>query len=156
MEKIAKFTRRIIRKSRIVESGSYPLYRLISLSAIISGICQMVTRTWPQSFVEATSADWAGWAFSAIQFVGGLMVWCALYMHTDSEPVLAKVQLSLSLERMGCALMISAIGTYTYGVIEQNDSFPKTWATWALMLFGIYLIYRLVEIRRALKELRSE
>lgn len=156
MARLRNLIHRILGRTRVVESGSYPLYRLIALSATISAIMQMVTQTWPQSFVDAAATTWSGWVFSTAQLFGGLFVWIALYMHEDSEPSLSRVQLSLSLERMGCALMISVIGTYTYGVVDQNGGIPKAWATWALMFFGLYLVYRFNEIRKALKELRSE
>lgn len=156
MEKLKLAIIRIKRRTRRVKSGTYPLYRLIAVSAVVSAILQMSYKSWPASFESATQTEWMGWIFSTIQLLGGLSIWGALHLHDDEEPALSRVQLSLSLERTGVMLLMSVVCTYTYGVIQQNGGPPKTWATLSLVAFLFYLVYRFIEIGRALRELRSE
>ena len=155
MEIMKRFWEATIGHTRVVISGSYPLYRLFCMLGIISSILTFSYWKFPVSFSEVTdNNNLAGAIFNSMQLVGCCAVVGSLYLHRDKDPSHAKVQLSLTIERIGCILLVPVIAAYTYGVIHQNSGPPTTWATCGLVAFGLYLIIRFFEIGNALKELQ--
>ncbi|QAY16678.1 hypothetical protein SEA_FELIXALEJANDRO_42 [Gordonia phage FelixAlejandro] len=150
-----KTIRAVFGHTRIVASGSYPLYRLICIAGVISAILTFAYRTWPASFTETTDGNMvAGILFASMQLIGCLSVLTGMYFHADTDPLPSKVQKSLAIERFGTWLLIPVIAVYTYGVIKSNGGPPTTWATLALFSFGVYLVLRSIEIKGALEEVQ--
>lgn len=147
--------RAILDHSRVVVSGSKPLYRGLCVAGVVSGILQFSMRRWPPSFVDATDGVGYLYVFGGMQIVGCLAILVGLYMHKDSEPSLHKVSTSLALERAGAALLVPVIASYTWGVIKLNGGPPSAWATLGLVAFGYYLCIRFYEIGESLKTLRE-
>ncbi|ATW61133.1 hypothetical protein SEA_HARAMBE_38 [Gordonia phage Harambe] len=147
--------RAVLGHTRVVASGSYPLYRLVCLFGIISALLAFAYRQWPPSFAESTDGNlFAGIVFSGMQLVGCTSIIVGMYLHGEVNPKPTRVQTSLAVERFGTVLLIPVIATYTYGVILNNQGPPTTWATSALFAFGLYLVIRFFEIGRALKEVQ--
>ncbi|QOR56182.1 membrane protein [Gordonia phage Linetti] len=150
-----KTIRAVFGHTRIVASGSYPLYRLICIGGVISAVLTLSYRSWPASFAETTDdSTVAGVIFSAMQLAGCVSVLVGMYFHADADPLPSKVQKSLAIERFGTVLLIPVIAAYTYGVIKSNGGPPTTWATLCLAAFGVYLVLRFLEIGRALEEVQ--
>lgn len=146
----------ILTHTRVVVSGSYPLYRLMCIAGIVSSLVTFIYHKWPASFVEATDDNtFVGIVFNCMQLAGCSLAAGAFYMHRDSEPSQEKIHLSLALERMGIVLMGAVIAVYTYGVVKQNSGAPTTWATIGLVFFGLYLVYRFFEIGKAQREIQK-
>lgn len=148
--------RSIASHTRVVVSGSYPLYRYICFAGLISSILTFVYGKWPASFVDATKDSiLTNVTFNSMQLLGCGLSLSAFYLHRDREPSRQKVHLSLSMERIGIILMAPVVVVYTYGVIKQNGGPPTTWATLCLLAFGAYLVFRFTEIGKALKEVQK-
>lgn len=157
----------LIRNSRVVESGSFPLYRLMMVGSVISGIILLTIGKIPASIQDASPND--SWKYLTLFFqaLGGILALCGLYYDITRIKVISeglnKIEISsirlhrsLILERTGVIMTIIVILSYLWGVIWQNHSVPAAQATWFGIIFAWYLIRtRLPEISRAIKELKS-
>ena len=92
---LRELSRELLGHTRIVASGSYPLYRLICIAGVISGVLTFIYGKYPASFVDATDDNYLlNVVFTAMQTIGCLMVVGAIYMHKDKDPRLSRVQMS--------------------------------------------------------------
>lgn len=155
MEKLRAFYRKAIHHTRVVTSGSYPLYRLMVMGAVISGILQVVFRKTPESLKSLGLHPAYDWFFLLMQLGGALTILVALYMENEEEPEPDHAHLSLSLEQTGLFFLGTAMVVFQFGVIVNNGGPPLAAVTWFGIAFIAYIIKRMREVRRAIKELRS-
>lgn len=149
-----EWLKRALRHTRVVVSGSYPLYRLMALGAFASGVVQVVRQRVPPSITQTGAPAWYDWAFTSLQLVGAVLVLVALYMETDKNPDPDRAHLSLTVELVGLWFLGTAITAYTYGVVIQNGGPPITMVSWFGIAMLVYIVRRMREIRRGIKELR--
>lgn len=146
--------RRGLAHTRVVTSGSYPLYRLMALGAFISGLVQVIERRVPPSIRSAPTPGWYDYAFVGLQLLGALLILVGLYMETDKNPNPDRAHLSLTIELVGLWFLGTSIAAYTYGVLVQNHGLPITMVSWFGVAMLCYIVRRMREIRRGVRELR--
>lgn len=133
---------------RRVESGSFPLYRLIVLGVLISGILQAVYWEVPPS-VASTSPQTFDFVYAGLQSAGAVVLLAGLYTR--------RAMRSLQLERIGGTALATAGFMYSAAVIGSNGGPPLTAATWAIFMLSVYLVYRIVrEIPREIRAIEVE
>ena len=82
-----------LRHTRIVRSGSPPLYRLMLVGVVLSGITQWYDGSSTDS-VAVLTPDWFDYAFITLTIVGGLLCLAGLYMATENRFHATKFPLS--------------------------------------------------------------
>lgn len=155
-KRLAKLAK-LANHTRVVVSGSYPLYRLMALGAVMSGVVQLWRSKVPPSvgiLYQGLPDEW-DYVFIFMQLLGGVLILIALYMESDESPSSDKAHISLTVERTGLYFLGATIVVYTMGVLVQNSGLPNTMVSWFGVAFLLYLIRRASEIRKALRELRS-
>lgn len=134
--------------TRRVASGNFPLYRLIVLGILISGILQVGYWEAPAS-VANTSPRVFDLIYLAMQGVGALVLLTSLYVR--------RAMLSLNLERIGGAALSTAGFMYLTAVILNNDGPPLTAATWSILMLSVYLLFRVFyEIPREIRQIERK
>ncbi|MGO3325303.1 hypothetical protein [Gordonia sp. (in: high G+C Gram-positive bacteria)] len=133
---------------RRVASGNFPLYRLIVLGVLVSGILQTIYWKVPASV--ANSAPQAfDVVYAAMQPAGAAVLLAGLYTR--------RALMSLQLERIGGTALATAGFMYTASVTINNGTVPLTAATWAIFMLSVYLVYRVTrEIPREIRGLEVE
>lgn len=138
--------RRVRRYNRHVQSGSWPLYRLIMVALLISSTLSLTISSTPDS-VSALAGTAADGLYLSAALAGSALVLVGLYIQ--------KAWLSLQLERLGAILVATNAAVYAVAVI-YTYGMPTAAATWGSIALGIYCTYRaLVEIPRDLAEIRE-
>ncbi|QIG58299.1 hypothetical protein SEA_SKOG_147 [Gordonia phage Skog] len=155
MEKLKGIVRRGLHHTRIVTSGSYPLYRLMVMGAVVASLIQIVTVTVPPSLRSLGLHAAYDWFFLFLQLGGAITILIALYMENEEEPEPDHAHLSLTLEVVGLWLLGTALAVYLFGVIINNAGPPTVVVTWFGVAFLIYIGKRMREVRAAIKELRA-
>lgn len=119
--------------TRRVQSGSFPLYRLIVLGVLVSGILQIGYWEAPESVVNTTAASF-DYVYLTLQFAGAAFLLTGLFVR--------RAMLSLNLERIGGTALATAGFMYTAAVGLNNGGPPLSAATWAITMLSVYLVYR--------------
>lgn len=132
--------------SRRVDSGSYPLYRMIMLSSLISACMQIITGRVPGS------VDEAGGLITDVAYLAAQIIGCSLIIASFW---IGRAWLSLQVERIGCLCAATNVGIYVVTVVSSSGM-PVAAATWGAIAVGVYCAYRgLWEIRQEIKELHA-
>lgn len=149
--------KRFFKHTRIVTSGNYPLYRLMALAAVVSGIVQISMGKIPPSvsLLYRGLPDYWDYIFMLAQLIGGVLILVAVYMETDDNPSSDRMHLSLTIELIGLYFLLASILVYTFGVIFQNKGLPITMTSWFGIAMFIYGVKRFAEIRAGLRKMRS-
>lgn len=136
--------RNILRGTRSVDSGSFPLYRLCVFFGALASMLQLAIGGAPES-VLATTNDQFAWVFIGLQAIGSVAILAALYVkRLDLDD-------SLRVEQIGALFLLSACATYVTAVSVNNGGPPTTYATWLVVALGTYLAYRVREIHAVLR-----
>lgn len=129
--------------TRRVQSGSFPLYRLIVLGVLISGILQIGYWEPPESVVNTSAASF-DYIYLALQFAGSAILLVGLFVR--------RALLSLNLERVGGTALATAGFMYGAAVTINNGGPPLSAATWAIIMLSVYLVFRVLwEIPREIR-----
>lgn len=146
--------RRGLRHTRIVPSGSPPLYRLNLLGLLISGIISAAIGEAPTS-VEETASQWYSWSFIIGQLIATTMVLIGLYSEDGSSEHAAKLRRSLATEFTGLVFLQTVIIINVVAVMFMNTAPPAAPSSWLMIMFGSWIgRTRMPEIWRAIKELQ--
>lgn len=95
-----------------------------------------------------------------MQLIGGVLIVVSLYLkeHTDGieeGPQPTVVHISLTMEFIGLAFLISTKSIYTVAVVKQNGGLPLADVTWVNIFIILYFLRRANEVRNKLKRLRK-
>lgn len=145
-------TFRGLRHTRWVPSGSPPLYRLILVGVIISGLVQAITGKAPKA-VSENSFSWFDYVFTTSQLAAGIVCVVSLYMIDGARYSAKRLHLSLSLEMLG---LIGLQTTTAVSVVANgyfNDGIPPGMGTWVTIMFWCWVWARMWEIRKTTREL---
>lgn len=143
---------RYLRHTRVVQSGSPPLYRLLALATVASAVAQSFAQAAPES-VAALTPGWFDWAFTSLTGVGGALVLVGLYMTDENRFHATKLADSLNIERFGLSLMMTVIAVNIVAVWFFYGRPPASTGSWLQIGFWFWSWTRLWDIRKALKEL---
>ncbi|AER47666.1 hypothetical protein [Mycolicibacterium goodii] len=146
--------RLLLSHTRIVQSGSPPLYRMLLVGNVISAILMIVDGQIPES-VANNAPGWFDAAFIGGQLFAGILALTALYMEDGSTRHATRLHRSLSLEWAGLMFMQTINGVYFVAVTFNNSGPPTSGATWYVIMFWLWVWVRMRDIRRALKELEG-
>lgn len=134
--------------TRRVQSGNFPLYRLVILGILVSGVLQACYWEVPPS-VSNTAPSMVDLVFAVMQSAGAAILLAGLYTK--------RAMLSLNLERVGGIAVATAGFMYTCAVVLNNGGLPLTAATWSIFMLSIYLAFRVsVEIPREVRAIERE
>lgn len=143
---------RALRHTRIVQSGSPPLYRILALTVVFSAISQMFAQEAPES-VNALTSDWFDWAFIGFTALGGVLVLVGLYLTDENRFHATRLADSLNTERFGLSLLMTVIAVNIVAVWIFYGRPPTGMGSWFQIGFWVWSWTRLWDIRKALKEL---
>lgn len=129
------------KRSRRVDSGTWPLYVMQLVALLISAAIQVVQWKVPPSVGHA-SPGWYDTFFLVSQPLGAFIVLVALFLIRPIVP-------SLQLERIGCIINFFVGTIYVAAVIVTNSGPPAAGATWLIAGFALYSLYRVNEINKA-------
>lgn len=150
---IVSLVRRGLRHTRIVPSGSPPLYRLNMVGLLVSGIIQAILGDAPQS-VSDNTPEYFDWFFIGLQLIGTVAIIGALYGVENNTDHAAKLRRSLVAEFVGLVFLVTVIIVNVVAVMFYNQGPPSAPSTWLLIMFGGWILYtRLPEVKRIIKEL---
>lgn len=145
---------RVLRHTRLVMSGSPPLYRLIVLGCLISAALQSIYGV-PASLGNRGTPAWFDIAVVAVQGLAALAVLVALYVTDESPTHPVRLWASLNMEAAGLTLLQTVLGLSFVAVIINNGGPFTATVTWIAFMFWVWVWTRLHGIRLALKALRS-
>lgn len=143
---------RALRRTRIVPSGSPPLYRILILMSVISSITQALDR---QATVSVTSIapTWFDWAFVTVQLTASLAVLAGLYMVDENKFHAQRLNDSLNLEFIGLAFLQTAILVNVTAIVFYYDRPPTGQGSWFQIGFWFWCFFRMWDIRQAIRKL---
>lgn len=119
--------------TRRVESGSFPLYRLVVLGILISAILQALLFSVPAS-VAAVVPGVLVYFYWLTQAGGAALLLLGLYTE--------KARKSLHLERVGAITLATSGFMYFAAVCINLGMIPLSTGTWVIFAFSLYLVYR--------------
>ena len=130
--------------TRHVESGSFPLYRLVVLGILISALLQAFLWSVPVSVAAAIPGAliYAYWAFQA---GGAAILLTGLYTE--------RAMRSLHLERTGAITLAASGFLFFVAVWIGTGALPLSSGTWVIFMLSIYLVYRV--LKEIPKEIRA-
>lgn len=138
--------RLITSPARRVDSGSYPLYRMLMAALVISAALGLIMQDVPDSVSQVTNFS-GHVVYLAAQLGGSGMILVALHLK--------RAWLSLQLERLGSVGVATNAGIYSVAVASEYG-LPVAAATWGSMALGLYCLYRgIYEVPKELAELRA-
>ncbi|QBP32587.1 hypothetical protein SEA_GODPHATHER_14 [Mycobacterium phage GodPhather] len=143
-----------MRHTRVVKSGSPPLYRMLTFGMLCSGIAQAFDRETPSS-ISSVTPTWFDVLFIAWTIIGALVVLVALYMTDESKFHARHLGDSLNLEWIGLSMMLTCITVNTVAVFFFYDRPPTSGGSWFQIAFGVWGCIRLRDIRRAVRQLNK-
>lgn len=143
---------RALTHTRIVKSGSPPLYRLMLVGVVMSAIVQAYDGSSTDS-VAVLTPDWFDWLFIGLTALGGLLGLIGLYMIDENRYHASRLAASLNVERVGLAWTMTVIVINIVAVVAYYDRPPTSMGSWFQIIFWAWGWTRLWEIRKALREL---
>ena len=152
MKRLVRGVRHGLRHTRYVASGSPPLYRLVALGTLLSGIAQGFDREATLS-VAALTPDWFDWLFIGMTIVGGAMTLIGLYMTSENRAHATKLALSLQIERCGLVFMMTVAAVNLGAMTFYYGQPPTGMGSWLMIVLWFWAWTRLWDIRKALKGL---
>ncbi|WP_263999399.1 hypothetical protein [Mycobacterium yunnanensis] len=138
--------------TRVVESGSFPLYRVLLACSFISSVTQAFDR---QATVSVTSItpDWGDWLFIVCQGGASVAILVALYMIDANKDHATRLHDSLSLEFIGLVILQTIIAINVIAVCFYYHRPPTGQGTWFQIGFSFWCSFRLWDIRKAIRTL---
>lgn len=143
---------RALGHTRVVESGSPPLYRLLVVGVVISGIAQAFAQEAPES-ITAQTPPWFDYAFIGFTLMSGILILVGLYLVDENRYHARKLADSLSIERLGLAFLMTVIAVNVVAVVFYYGRPPTSMASWWQIMFWLWGWGHLGEIRKTLGEL---
>lgn len=143
---------RMLGHTRTVKSGSPPLYRLLVIGVIISGIAQAFAQEAPES-ITAQTPPWFDYAFMGLTLMSGLLILVGLYLVDENKYHAQRLADSLSIERLGLAFLMTVIAVNIVAVVIYYGRPPTGMGSWWQIMFWLWGWGHLSEIRKALGEL---
>lgn len=141
-----------MRHTRYVASGSPPLYRLVALGTLLSGIARAFDREATLS-VAALTPSWFDWLFVGTTIAGGAMTLIGLYMTSENRYHATRLALSLQVERAGLSFMMTVAAVNIAALMFYYGEPPTGMGSWLLIVLWFWAWTRLWDIRKALKGL---
>lgn len=141
-----------LRHTRYVASGSPPLYRLVALGTLLSGIAQAFDREATLS-VAALTPDWFDWVFVGTTLAGGAMILTGLYMTSENRRHATKLALSLQVERTGLVFLMTVAAVNIGALVFYYGEWPTGMGSWLLIVLWCWGWTRLWDIHKALRGL---
>lgn len=152
MRRVTCWVRRSLRHTRIVPSGSPPLYRLLLVGTVLSGVAQAFDREATLS-VAALTPWWVDWLFIGFTLLSGLCALAGLYLIDEHKFHATKLAASLQLERFGLSTLMTVVAVNQAAVVFYYDQLPTSGGSWFQIMFWCWAWTRLWEIHKALREL---
>lgn len=154
MRGFAAWLRCTLSHTRVVRSGSPPLYRMLALGSLCASVTQAFDR---DSLISVTrmTPDWFDYPFIAFGIVGSLMILISLYMTDESKFDPERLNDSLNLEMIGLFIMQTLIVVNIVALVFYYGDPPSGMGSWFQVFFGLWSINRVREIRRAVRELTT-
>ena len=122
------------------------------LGAIFSGSIQMLNGQ-ASTAVTENSFPWFDYAFFTIQSLAAIGVLLSLYMIDGTRYDAKKLHRSLNIEFISLIFLQTAIAVNVTAAGFFNDGIPPGQGTWFTIMFFLWALTRLKEIRRAIGEL---
>lgn len=144
----------VVHSGRKVVSGSYPLYRLIAFGAFISAILRVTIRNKDDAFTMAGMGSF-DYLFAAFSGIGGALILVALYWYKEDHATSGKAHLSFTVEYVGLIFLMTSAGGSVIATILAYDRIPVSLSSWCLIAFVFFGFARLLEISKALREMRK-
>lgn len=141
-----------LRHTRYVASGSPPLYRLVALGTVLSGIAQALDREATLS-VAALTPDRFDWLFIGLTLAGGALILVGLYMASENRMHATRLALSLQVERTGLAFTMTVAAVNIVALVFYYGEPPTGTGSWLLIVLWFWGWTRLWDIHKALKGL---
>jgi len=136
-----------LKGNRQVESGSFPLYRMNLIFGSVSSVLSFIYGV-PES-VNNTTGPLFNIIFLMAQLVGSIFIIHSLYAKR-----LTLVN-SLREEQLGGMILLITGASYFTSVAVNNDGPPVAYPTWLMLSFSIFLMYRALQIRAEIKEVKE-
>lgn len=146
--------RRALSHTRVVETGSFPLYRVLVACSFISSITQAFDRKATIS-VTSITPDWGDWLFIGAQGAASIMVVTALYMIDANRYHATKLNDSLNLEFIGLVILQTVIAINVVAVTFYYNRPPTGQGSWFQIGFSFWCFFRLWDIRKAIRKLTA-
>lgn len=141
---------RFVLGGRKVVSGSWPLYRILTLCLTISGVLQVATGKVPGSVSATQSPVWTDVAYMWMQLVGAMLVLASLTIGWRN------ISLAMNIERTGTVLIFVSSFVYVVSVVDYNSGPPTSSGVWLVIGMGAYCAFRFFEIRRTFGAVEEE
>ena len=141
-----------LRHTRWVPSGSPPLYRLMVVGVILSGLVQCMNGEAPIS-VRDNSFDWFDYLFITSTLGSGLVILTSLYMIDGNRYSARGLRRSLEFERFGLIGLQTCIAASVLANGLFNKGIPPGLGTWFTIMFWFWAWSRMWEIRKHIKML---
>ena len=141
-----------LRHTRYVASGSPPLYRLVALGTLLSGIAQAFDREATLS-VATLTPDWFDWLFIGTTIAGGALILVGLYMTSENRRHATRLALSLQIERTGLVFSMTVATVNLGAVYVYYHQLPTGMGSWLMIVLWLWGWTRLWDIHKALRGL---
>lgn len=152
MKGFATWLRRTLSRTRVVRSGSPPLYRMLIIGSLCASITQAVDR---DSLISVTrmTPDWFDYPFIALGIIASLMILVSLYMTDENKFDPERLNDSLNLELIGLLILQTLIVVNIVALVFYYRDSPSGMGSWFQVFFGVWSINRCREIRRVVRDL---
>lgn len=120
---------------RVIESGSFPLYRFILVATFVSSLIQLITWEVPAS-VATQTPNFLDIGYSILQGAGSLTILISAYT--------TGAILSLRIEFFGSTMLATACGMYAVAVFSASEDIPLSGGTWETVGLLLYILFRMV------------
>lgn len=129
-----------------------PVYRLMVVSWLISGLLQFVYGA-PSSVVIQGPASWFDWAFVIAQLLSAVMLLGGLYLVEGNTAHATRLHRSLGLEFLGIIGLQTVIAVQVVAATFNQGRIPSAGTTWMGIVFAVWLIWRERDILRVVRVL---
>lgn len=149
---VVEVFRQALLHTRVVQSGSPPLYRLLVIGVIISAVFQGFAQEAPES-ITAQTPGWFDWAFIGFTGVSGVLILAGLYLIDENRFHARRLADSLMMERLGLAFLMTVIAVNIVAVVFYYGRPPTGMGSIWQCMFWLWGWTRLRDIRKALRGL---
>lgn len=146
-----------------MQSGSPPLYRILLVAAVLSGITQSIDQQASVGIAE-NSANWFSYTMIGVLLFGGLASLAGLYMADENKHHASRLNLSLTVELLGVialqtATIVNMAGVIASRLAEPDSGFwswaPPSPSSWYSLAFSLWMWFRLKDILLGIRALTT-
>lgn len=149
MATVARRVRRWLAHTRFVPT---PVYRLMVLAWLISGVVQLVYGA-PNSVRVVGPSTWFDWVFISFQLLGAVLTLTGLYLVESNSEHATKMHRSLGMEFIGIVFLQTVVAINVVAIAYNEGRIPAAGTTWMGIIFATWLLWRERDILRVVRVL---